>query len=194
MAALKAPLPPRLAWRLALALVFAWMLLAPAHAQATLTAPRESAVKAAFLMKFGTFVDWPPEAFRRPDEPLVIGIVGDDAVHADLEQLAQGRTVNGHPIVARRLREPPGQGERVHILFLATQNEGRLRELLARTAGPVLVVTQADAGLALGAALNFVRDRGRVRFEASPRAAEGRALKLSSRLLAVARSVEERAP
>jgi hypothetical protein len=82
----------------------------------------------------------------------------------------------------------------VHILFLATQNEARLRELLARTAGPVLVVTQAEAGLALGAALNFVLERGRVRFEASPRAAEGRALKLSSRLLAVARTVEERAP
>lgn len=194
MAALKPPLRPGLAWRLALALVVAWMLFAPAHGQATLTAPRESAVKAAFLMKFGTFVDWPPQAFSRPDDPLVIGIVGDDAVHADLEQLAQGRSVNGRAVVARRLREPPAPGERVHILFLATQNEGRLRELLARTAGPVLVVTQAEAGLALGAALNFVLERGRVRFEASPRAAEARALKLSSRLLAVARSVEERAP
>lgn len=194
MAALKAPLRPGPGWRLALALVFAWMLLAPAHAQATLTAPRESAVKAAFLMKFGTFVDWPPQAFSRPDEPLVIGVLGDDAVHADLEQLAQGRSVNGRPIVARRLREPPAPGERVHILFLATRNEGRLRELLARTTGPVLVVTQAEAGLALGAALNFVLERGRVRFEASPRAAEGRALRLSSRLLAVARAVEERAP
>lgn len=194
MAALKPPPRSGAAWRLALALVFAWMLLAPAHGQAALAAPRESAVKAAFLMKFGTFVDWPPQAFGRPDEPLVIGVIGDDAVHAGLEQLAQGRSVNGHPIVARRLREPPGPGERVHILFLATQNESRLRELLARTAGPVLVVTQAEAGLALGAALNFVLERGRVRFEASPRAAEGRALKLSSRLLAVARTVEERAP
>lgn len=194
MAALNAVRRPRHAWRLALVLVFAWMLLAPAHAQATLTAPRESAVKAAFLMKFGTFVDWPPPAFRRPDEPLVIGIVGDDAVHADLEQLAQGRSVNGRPLVARRLREAPANGERVHILFLATQNESRLRELLLRTTGPVLVVTQSDGGLALGAALNFVLEQGRVRFEASPRAAEARGLKLSSRLLAVARSVQERAP
>lgn len=191
MAALK-PLPlTGLAWRLALALVFAWMLLAPAHAQATLTAPRESAVKAAFLMKFGTFVEWPPQAFRGA-EPLVIGVLGDDAVYADLEQLVQDRSVNGRPILARRLREPPGPGDRVHILFLATQSESRLRELLARTAGPVLVVTQAESGLAQGAALNFVLESGRVRFEASPRAAEGRALKLSSRLLAVARAVEER--
>ena len=194
MAALKPLRRPGLACRLAFALVLAWLLLAPAHSQATLTAPRESAVKAAFLMKFGTFVDWPPEAFRRPDEPLVIGILGDDAVYADLEQLAQGRSINGRPLVARRLREPPAPGERVHILFLATQNDSRLRELLARTAGPVLIVTQAEAGLAVGAALNFVLEGGRVRFEASPRAAQGRALKLSSRLLAVARTVEERAP
>lgn len=194
MAALKPRRRAGLAWGLALALGFAWVLLAPAHAQATLTAPRESAVKAAFLMKFGTFVDWPPEAFRRLDEPLVVGVLGDDAVFADLEQLAQSQSVKGHPIVARRLREPPAQGERVHVLFFATQNESRLRDLLARTAGPVLVVTQAEGGLAAGAALNFVLERGRVRFEASPRAAEGRALKLSSRLLAVARTVEERSP
>ena len=58
----------------------------------------------------------------------------------------------------------------------------------------MLVVTQAEAGLAAGAALNFVVEGGRVRFEASPRAAEGRALKLSSSLLSVARAVEERAP
>lgn len=188
------PRRPSLAWRLGLGLVVAWLLLAAAQAQAALTAPRESAVKAAFLMKFGTFVDWPPQAFRRPDDPLVIGVLGDDAVHADLEQLAQGRSVKGSPIVVRRLRDLPAPGERVHILFLATQNESRLRDLLARIAGPVLVVTQAEAGLAAGAALNFVVEGGRVRFEASPRAAEGRALKLSSRLLSVARAVEERAP
>lgn len=192
MAALTSPARPGLRWRLALALVFVWMLLAPTRAQAALSAPRESTVKAAFLMKFGTFVDWPPEAFRRPDDPMVIGILGDDAVHADLEQLAQGRSVKGAPIVVRRLREPPAPGERVHILFLATQNESRLRDLLVRTAGPVLVVTQAQGGLAAGAALNFVVEGGRVRFEASPRAAEARALKLSSRLLSVARGAEER--
>ncbi len=194
MAAVTPPRRPSLAWRLGLGLVVAWLLLAAAQAQAALTAPRESAVKAAFLMKFGTFVDWPPQAFRRPDDPLVIGVLGDDAVHADLEQLAQGRSVKGSPIVVRRLRDLPAPGERVHILFLATQNESRLRDLLARIAGPVLVVTQAEAGLAAGAALNFVVEGGRVRFEASPRAAEGRALKLSSRLLSVARAVEERAP
>ena len=194
MAAVTPPRRPSLAWRLGLGLVVAWLLLAAAQAQAALTAPRESAVKAAFLMKFGTFVDWPPQAFRRPDYPLVIGVLGDDGVQADLEQLAQGRSVKGSPIVVRRLRDLPAPGERVHILFLATQNESRLRDLLARIAGPVLVVTQAEAGLAAGAALNFVVEGGRVRFEASPRAAEGRALKLSSRLLSVARAVEERAP
>lgn len=179
--------------RLAMLLAVAWALLAAAGAQAALTAPRESAVKAAFLLKFGAFVDWPPDAFGRPQDPLVIGVVGDDAVHADLEQLAQGRTVNGRPLVVRRLRDAVSS-ERIHILFLGTQSEGRLREQAARTPGPVLVVAQADGALALGAALNFVLERGRVRFEASPAAADRRGLKLSSRLLAVARTVEERSP
>ncbi|HWI84600.1 YfiR family protein [Ramlibacter sp.] len=158
----------------------------------TLTVPRESAVKAAFLMKFGTFVDWPPGAFARPEDPLVIGVIGDDAVLADLERLAQGRSINGHPIAVRRLREPPAERERLHILFLASPNESRLRDLIARTPGQVLVVTQLEGALSLGAVLNFVVEGGRVRFEAAPRAADSRGIKLSSRLLAVAKSVEER--
>jgi hypothetical protein len=168
-------------------------LLAAASAQ-VLSGPRESAVKAAFLIKFASFVEWPRGPVATPQAPLVIGVLGDDSLFADLEQLAQGQSVNGRPVVARRLRELPGERDPVHILFLAASSEGRLEDLVSRVTGPVLIVTQSGNALSFGAALNFVVERGRVRFEASPRAPEAHGLKLSSRLLAVARSVEERSP
>lgn len=176
--------PPR---RLLLAAVLASLAVAAGPAGAQNTAASESAVKAAFLYKFGGFVDWPAGAFSRPDEPFVIGVAGDDAVFGALEGLATGRTVQGRPLAVRRVREPQAG---LHILYLGNMREARLREFLPGPAAPVLVVTSQEDGLRLGAAINFAEDRGRVRFSASPPHASARGLRLSARLLDVAQSVE----
>ncbi len=153
---------------------------------------RESAVKAAFLYKFGSFVEWPAGTFQRPDTPFVIGVAGDEAVATDLEQLVAGRTLDGRPVVTRRVGADAASLAGVHVLFCGLRGD-RLRELLAAAAGPVLVVTDHDAGLRLGGIINFLSEGGRVRFSVSLAAAEARALKLSARLLAVAQDVEGRA-
>lgn len=188
------PLEPRR--RCILGVLAGWlpglpMLLLPGWAAAqSLGAPRESAVKAAFLLNFTTFVEWPADALARSNA-FVFGVYGDDAVAADLERLAAGRQVRGLPVVVRSARyvEP---GERVHVAYIGGPNEVRVRELASRLPGPVLVVSHADAGLDAGAVLNFVADNARIRFEASQRTAEQRGLRLSSRLLAVAMAVEGR--
>lgn len=157
----------------------------PAAAQAA--AASESAVKAAFLFKFGGFVEWPAAAFSRPDEPFVIGIAGDEAVFSALEEMGAGRSVQGRPLLVRRVREPQTG---VHLLYIGNMREGRLRELLPAPAVPVLVVTSQDGGLRLGGAINFGEERGRVRFSAAPSQALSRGLRLSARLLEVAQAIE----
>lgn len=152
---------------------------------------RESAVKAAFLYKFGAFVDWPPGTFERPDTPLVIGVAGDDAVAADLEQLVTGRSLDGRPVVLRRVGADASTFAGAHVLFVGRRST-RLHELLAAAAGPVLVVTDQEPGLPLGSVINFSAEGGRMRFSVSLSAAEARSLRLSARLLAVARDVEGR--
>lgn len=161
-----------------------------AHGQQPLS---ESAVKAAFLFKFASFVEWPAGVFQRPDQPLAMGVAGDEAVAADLEQIAAGRHVDSHPVVVRRVPES-GPVTGVHVLYVGTQREQRLRENLAAVAGPVLLVTDQPDALKLGSVLNFSHEDGRIRFAASLTAAQARRLKLSSRLLAVAQNVEGRAP
>jgi hypothetical protein len=164
--------------------------LAPA-AQAQALPARDSAVKAAFLYKFASFVEWPAGSFKTPQEPLVIGVVGDQPVADDLEQLATFRSVEGRPLRIRTFRDGEAPGP-VHILFIGTVRPQRLRDLLAATPGPVLVVTQQEGALAAGSVINFAAEGGRMRFDASLASAEVRDLKLSARLLAVARHVEGR--
>jgi hypothetical protein len=180
----------RLRGRRSALLLVASLVLAPAMAQSA-SAPTAAAVKAAFLYKFGNYVEWPNTVFRKPDDPLVVGVMGDDAVLANLEQLVTGRLAGSHPVRVRRVRDDePIDG--VHILYVAPASEAKVREALRRARGPVLPVTDLPGGLELGAAVNFLFDDGKVRFEASQRAAEQRGLRLSSRLLAVAQTVEGR--
>lgn len=179
--------------RLLFVLCAALLLAAPPPAQAQgLGVMRVSAVKAAFLYKFGSFVEWPAGAFRSPTDALVIGVFGDEAVASELEQITLGRRIENHPIVVRRVQDAddvPG----LHMLFAGGTRDMRAREVLAAARGAVLTVADsASVGRAGAAVLAFTEDEGRVRFSASLTAATVRGLRLSARLLAVAQEVEGR--
>jgi hypothetical protein len=147
-------------------LVAAGLLAPGAESSQADPAPRESAVKAAFLFKFGAFVEWPPETFARRDAPLTIGVMGDDAVADDLEQLVAGRTLEGRPVAVKRISEGSRNVE-AHVLFVGSHREGRNKDILPTVKGPALVVTEQDNGLRLGGVINFSTSSGRVRFSVS---------------------------
>jgi uncharacterized protein DUF4154 len=162
--------------------------LAGAAPPAPAQEPLESSVKAAYLYKFLGYVEWPGTSFPSIDDPQVIGVMGADAVLAELQQIVPGRRINGRGLVAKRVM-PGDPIEGLHVLYIGgAANPSRVMHGLAGR--PVLVVTDSPAGLAEGSALNFVLVDHRVRFEASPSAAERSGLKLSARLLAVAARVE----
>lgn len=155
---------------------------------AALAQPKEQEVKAAFLFKFLSFVEWPREALPA-NAPIVIGVVGADDVAAELQQIAPGRSVEGRPVVVRRVREgEPYTG--AHLIFFGRGEAPRLRELQRLAPSqPLLIVGDWDGALEGGAVVNFLRGDGRVRFEVALDAAERRSLRISPRMLAVAQSV-----
>lgn len=170
--------------RLARLLLVALGLLAPALA----AAQAEHEVKAAFLVRFLSFVEWPEPAFARPESPIVIGVMGADDVLATLQETLAGRVVQARPVAARRIKEgEPLAG--VHLLFVGRGASSALPKL-----GPppgVLVVSEIEGGLERGATVNFLRREGRVRFEVALDTAEKQGLRISSRMLSVAQNVRQ---
>jgi hypothetical protein len=153
----------------------------------------EQRVKAAFLFKFGGYVEWPERVFPRGDSPLVIGVAGADVLAEELSRITSGRTMNGRPVTVRRIRSVE-QAASVHVLFISRSEAGRLGELLPMTqAQPVLTVTETEKGLAQGSVINFVVADNRVRFEVSLGAANRNGLRIGAPLLAVAQRVQEKA-
>jgi hypothetical protein len=146
----------------------------------------ERQIKAAYLYKFGSYVDWPPAAFDNPASPLIIGIIGADALADELAQMVPGRTINGRSVSVRKLR-PEDSLAGLNMLFIGRDSNGRLAEVLAAARGqPLLTVTESSEALAAGSMINFVIVDAKVRFEAAPKAAGQGSLSISARLLAAA--------
>jgi hypothetical protein len=168
-------------------LVLAFITAGAAFAQ---SAASERQVKAAFLYRFTEYVQWPDEAFARKDAPLVIGLVADDGVAAELSAVSAGRTVRGRPVQVRAIKEgeaPSG----VHVLFIGQGANARLAQLIRAASGPVLIVTEAEDGLSRGSIINFVVSERRVRFEIALAPAASRSLTLGAGLLSVALNVRK---
>src|SRR5262245_25457124 len=101
--------------------------------------PLEYQVKAVFLYNFAKFVDWPAQAFARPDAPFNICLAGDPFQGA-VEQTVEGETLNGRRIVVRRI----AAGENVrdcHLIYVSASEGGREVEIInAAKSLPILTV------------------------------------------------------
>ncbi len=193
MRPLAAPWLPRMARAGLLALLLGASLAATCKAQSAAEA-LEYRIKAAFVCKFTGYVEWPPQAFTRPDSPIVVVVVAADAVVDELVRTAASVSADGRSLAVRRWqRGEPLAG--AHVVYIASSEEGRLAEAIAALKNqPVLIVTESSRGLALGSMINFVVVDDKVRFDIAPQAAEASRLRMRSRLLGVARTLIGRAP
>lgn len=182
--------PPR--WKRALALFAACSLLM-GQGQRELAAQQkanEYQVKAAYLYNFGKFVTWPAGSM---EAGFQICILGQDPFGAALDATVAGDSINGKPIVVRRIaaaREARG----CDILFISASEEARVGEIMAALAGlHELTVSDMPHFVEHGGEIQFVLEGDKVRFEVNLAAAQQAGLTMSSQLLKVALTVKRSA-
>jgi hypothetical protein len=173
----------------ALPMAAAWL---PALARAQGGGVSEYAIKAAFVCKFAGYVEWPAGAFEHAASPYVIGVLGPASVADEVAHAAQGLTIDGRPLAVRRMRaSEPIRG--LHVLYVARPHGTHADAMLEAAQGrPVLTVTEQDDPAAPMGMINFVVVGNKVRFDVAPHLAEPAALRISSRMLGVARRVVQR--
>lgn len=147
-------------------------------------------VKAAYLFNFIKFVDWPTRAAASGTKPIRICVVGTDPVTALLQQLA-GRQVKGRPLaVEHRLPEENGL-DHCQVLFISQSEHQRLPQLLQHLPSTgVLTVSDIDQFCSHGGVIGFVLEEDRIKIEINLRTARKTHLKISAKLLEVARVVQ----
>jgi hypothetical protein len=145
----------------------------------------EYPIKAAFLYKFGSFVEWPADAFPSTSAPVTVCVVGRDPFGPVLDQTVRGQTVGARPVTVRRLPAVSATSG-CHIAYLGGSPEQSVPEAARALAqAPVLTVTDGPRPEAAGA-IQFVVMANRVRFKIDLRAAAQGGVSISSKLLNLA--------
>jgi len=152
-------------------------------------ASREYDVKAAFLFHFAQFVEWPQGAFNGASSPLTYCTFGQDPFHGALDASLSGKKVGEHPLQVIHLKAAQDfQG--CHILFVGAAERKSISGTLAGLKGkPVLTVGETEHFTADGGMIGFCLEDNKIRFEINLDAAEKARLKISSRLLSLAKHV-----
>ena len=164
------------------ALLLVLALLAAAPSAVLAQAPMSAAqARAGFLYNCAMFVQWPDSA-----EEMVVGIAGDGSVSALLADM-QGRKVNGRTMRVRAIK--PGDDPRgVQILFVGDEVK-EIDGLLARADGAVLTVSERDDFTRRGGVVRLYTEDNRLRFEINMTRAEHAGLRVSAKMLGLAKIV-----
>jgi hypothetical protein len=151
----------------------------------------EYTVKLAFLYNFTKFVEWPPDSYRAPSSPLLICIVGHDPFSQVLEAELRTKNVEGHPVEVRSLK-PNEKLSPCQIVFVpATEKQHADRIVSGLKGSNTLTVGETDGFAVQGGIINLTVEANKVHFEINRLAAERAGLKISSRLLNIAKIVHE---
>jgi len=171
-------------------------VLAAGHADdVQIDAAKAIKVKAAYLLNFVRFTQWPDTAFASPQSPLVVAVVGDDPFGEVLETTFEGKNVGDRKVEIRRFpastRPTRDQLRACHLLFVASSESTRLKDHLAAVDGaPTLTVSDLPGFTAAGGMIDLILTDGKVAFQINRKAAEAAMLKLSAKLLQLGKVVE----
>jgi hypothetical protein len=176
------------------------------EAQTGSEANREYQVKAAFLYNFIKFVDWPGEETADTNEPIIIGIIGNDLFGNAFEPV-KDKPIKGRKVIVKWFKgleelgkssEKQSQIEAVgkcHLLFVCPSEKEKLGEIINLVKDySVLTVSDMQGFLESGGIVNFVIDENKVGFEINNAAAKHANLQIRSQLLRLAKRVVEEKP
>ena len=158
----------------------------PSQAQAQ--GVSESALKAGYLLNFIKFTEWPTDVLA-PSAPLALCTTDPD-VAAALEAVVGQRSVEQRAVQVRRVTlEDPLRG--CGLLYVGRLDRRRAIQLgTALQGASVLSVGDDEAFAAGGGVIGLYVEGDRLRFAINPASAERQRLKLSARLLSLAKLVK----
>ncbi len=171
------------------------LLVSGVRAQPSSDAYSANAVRAAFLVNFIRFTEWPASPSGATDAPMLIGVAGNRDLEDYLWRITDGKLLHGRRVRILRLTVP-SDATACHLIYInpfpsradavPVSTEEWLHAVRDR---PVLTVSQTNNFLRDGGIINFYTEGQNLHFEIAADAVEAVGLKMSSRLLALARVV-----
>lgn len=158
-------------------------------------------IKSAYILNFIKFAVWPDEAFASDQSPIVLTVLCNDPLGQVLSDSIAGKTAHDRRIVVenqpyRGVQDPSDLASlrQSHVVYLCQSEQPRLSAVLDGLANaPVLTISDTPRFAHLGGMIGFVMQQGRIVFEINPAAVKHAGLRLSSKLLKLAKIVNTEA-
>lgn len=176
--------------------------IANSSAALSVDAQKAARVKAAYLLNFARYTQWPDSAFESPGDPIVFTQVGECGVGEQLMELVQrSEPIDGHPLLLQSVTYPEKTGpdheflrslDRSHLIFVCSLPPDRVQFILDHLGGSnVLTVGDIPGFCGNGGMLGFVLHEDRIVFEANPKAIQESPVAVSAKVLKLAQIVGE---
>lgn len=152
----------------------------------------EYEVKAEFIERFTRFVVWPESVFASADSAFVVCVLGTGPLAAQLERVVGRGKLKDRSARLQHVEQNDAL-DGCHILFVAVADRGAVRSVMHRTRGkPILSIGDQPGFAEAGVLINLIIDEdGAVRFEINREVADASGLKISAKLMRLARFVRE---
>lgn len=188
-----------------LLLLLGWVLVGPAAKAQEVDPVRYAVVKAGYLLNFLRLTQWPDESFATDESPLVVVVVGHDAMTPFLEDILRDERIGDRRAVVERLTLPEGRPEAIaagqaadrlqaaHLVYVADDALAHLESIVSVVAGhPVLTVSDIPGFAARrGGMIGLAVREGAVGMEANVGRIEESGVAVSARVLQLASIVGE---
>lgn len=149
----------------------------------------EYGVKAAFLYKFGSYVEWPATAFESSNSPITLCVIGsNDQFISTLEKVVGTESINNRNVIVRPVKTID-RNLGCHILYINGTESQPISKITDALKGSAILTVTNDGGPGI---IDFVISNNRVRFNIDDEAAAQNGLVISSKLLSVALKVKKR--
>lgn len=136
--------------------------------------------KALFIYNFTKHIEWPA---NQKAEDFVILIVDQKSLYDNLASITTGKKVGSQDIVLKHVSTPE-EITPCQILVLGTNNSipKKLSAIAPTVGANTLVVANGSGAATRGAAINFIIDEGKLKFELNKTETAAKGLKVSSYL------------
>ena len=147
-------------------------------------------VQAAFVVNFLAFAEWPAAKLGPSPAGLIVAVIGDPDLAAQIAAAVAGRQIGGRPVSVRTVARADAARD-AHLVFIGESEAARLPGILRDLAtASVLTVGSTDGFAREGVALNLYTVDRRVRIEANSTAAARAGIRINANLMRLARIVE----
>src|ERR1700733_7950343 len=152
-------------------------------------APSQAEIRAAFVFNFVKFTEWPMQAYADAGSPLTTCFLGADDVRTAFQTISTGKALNGRFLESKAVKSAADMHS-CQVLYVDSPRSPVVMDVLknARQHDALAIGTSEDF-LACGGMLRLQIENNRMRFDVNVGAVGRTKIKLSSKLLALARSV-----